>query len=141
MLKPIIDNFSIQSSNQNQNDQKKYIIMSFLQKMVNSIEIANILGITSAIEMLNTCIIKEQENNIRTKLWADFEIEKMIKFLFSVENFVSQSSKTELLCDFIKAKQNENSRILIIVRAHKTASYLLNCLNQDQAIKDHWMPS
>ena len=140
VLKSIIDRLVLHCDKSK--EQRKFVMLSFLQKLINSLEILSIMGVSSATNYIHACITKERENNNKNKSWHSADMEKLIQFEKSICGYEGKSNKIEFLLKYIsdESKFDKNSRIIIFVRARKTARYLCDFLREDKKIKETWNP-
>ena len=142
-LKSMVDTCEKSSSLNNDKDLRDYVFIGFLKKLINSLEILDILGITSSKEFINSCIETEKKNNIKANNWSDSEINKMVGFQRLLSSYNGNSEKVDIICKYIKdeAMFDQNSKIIIFVRSRKTARYVCEYLCKDEQIKARWNPS
>ncbi len=122
--------------------QKKFLYASYIQKLINSMEIMSIVGIDSASTFIREFTSKEIQNNAKSSIWEESELGKMRALLDEAKQFSGKSAKLEAICHLLKNNDfKTNSRIIIFVRERKTARFLLDYLKKNKEIEDKWRPS
>ena len=123
-------------------DLKDFVVIGLLKKLINSLEILDILGITSSVDFIKSCLEKEKQSNFKSNNWSESEINEMNSFQSFLSNFNGNSAKLDFICKFITEKSyfDQNSKIIIFVRARKTARYVCEYLEKQIQIKAEWNP-
>jgi ERCC4-related helicase len=124
-------------------DMKSCGVISFMKNLINSLEILDILGISRSVEFIDSCIEKEQKSNLKSNNWTESEMIMIITFQKTLSKFYGTSEKLDFLCEFLNDKSNfdSNSKIIIFVRARKTARFICEYLRQDKRIEEEWNPT
>jgi ERCC4-related helicase len=128
------------------NNSKRYLAANFLRKIINSLEILSILGISLAIDYILECLKNEEIN--KQKIWNPKEIEEIKNFYNQLSNshFLSQKpsekvQKLQWLLEQTSSIDNQNeTRCIVFVRKRKTARLLVDYLNKQINIKEFWRP-
>lgn len=125
-----------------QNNLKRFTLANFLQSISSSIEIMKIIGLTKAIEFLDYHLKAELEKTKKNKIWSNLDVENIINFNQKINCLNGTSEKITILTNMLKDKalMKHQSRIIVFVRARKTARCLCEYLDNDEAIKKHWKP-
>jgi ERCC4-related helicase len=68
---------------------------------------------------------------------------EMLTFQRTLSNFSGTSEKLDFLCEFLNDKSSfdAHSKIIVFVRARKTARFICEHLCQDKRIKEEWNPT
>jgi ERCC4-related helicase len=123
-------------------DLEQFAIASFLDLIINSVDLLTILGAKFAAEFIQNILTREITNNQKNKIWSNRDISEMKLFSEKIKNYSGHSEKLKALVNLLKQDKNLNSdkRTLIFVRRRKTARILLDFLNNDQAIRENYNP-
>jgi len=123
-------------------DLEQFAIASFLDAIINSVDLLTILGPKFTIEYIENVFTREITNNQKNKIWSYHDIKEMKYFSEKIKNYTNHSEKLIALVNLLKQEQNLNSnkRTLVFVRKRKTARVLVDCLSKDSTIKDNYNP-
>ncbi len=123
-------------------DLEQFAIASFLDLIINSVDLLTILGTKFAAEFVENILTREVTNNQKNKIWSNRDINEMKYFSEKIKNYSGYSEKLKALVNLLKQDKNLNSdkRTLIFVRRRKTARILLDFLNNDPAIRENYNP-
>lgn len=121
---------------------KQLQITNFLQMILSGYELMQIFGTKKAVEFLREKICKEFEKNQKNKVWSETEIKDMVIFIDKISNLEGSSAKLEVLEKLLlePIDQISGSRILIFVKARKTARLLKDHLYNNREIRRIWQP-
>ena len=124
-------------------DLKILVVAKFLQKILNALEILNVLGSKFSVKFLIECIQQEEKNNKKSKILNEYEIGILQSLKSDIKKFQDESDKLKKLIHYLKKTESRNeksSRILVFVKRRKTARLLCECLKSDPTIKKIWNP-
>ena len=138
-LKSLIRNEKNEANNQV--NQKRFTIASFLDLIVNSLEIMSIIGLDSAVDFLQISLEKEIKNNKKHKEWSKRDIESMEQLESDIRIFKGEiSKKIKALASLLEQNLDGDNRSIVFVRSRKTARFIVDFLNRIQIIKKNFNP-
>lgn len=120
---------------QEDRDEKQFIILSILNKFLNSIEMVKVLGISSVVSYFNKIIELEVEKELLNN-----DLNEINKLKQDIQKYNGNSSTFKQLCKMLKTHSPEVGRLIILVANSKTAVYLYNYLKNDNLDKYRWNP-
>lgn len=134
-LKGYLNNLQVEHRN-----SSRYTLVQFLQKIVESYELVDILGMVKTVSRLNEIIIKQIKDNENNSIWSCDDIQIMTQYNNYFSRYSGESTKFETLKNLLMKKKSDSSRIIIFVKTRKTARYLCASLKEVEDIRNMWNP-
>lgn len=115
--------------------QKRFSMANLVLKVLGSIEIINLIGVSKACSFLSNCLNNEIKHNKHNRLWNSREIYLMGNLLQNLGLFDGISNKFTALCSILR--YNPNFKTIICVKNKETAKCLFDQINFDKELKKY----